>query len=109
MGRERSAFHPGPESFHSNQGRIHERRPTLSLSFFACDSAADHTWKGSQPTGHNPNNSSQISSMHKNPDQIGRVLGCAHRSFLSRALKASLGSDKRNFRPPPALCGLWDP
>ena len=31
-----SAFHRGPESFHSNEGRIHLRRPTLSLSFFAC-------------------------------------------------------------------------
>src|SRR6266851_619922 len=43
MGRERSAFHRGPESFPSNEGRIHLRRPTLSLSFFACNSAADHT------------------------------------------------------------------
>src|SRR6266853_2683900 len=33
MGRERSAFHRGPESFHSNEGRIHLRRPTLSFSF----------------------------------------------------------------------------
>jgi len=53
MGRERSAFHPGPESFHSNEGRIHERRPTLSLSFFACDSAADHTWKDTPSLGYN--------------------------------------------------------
>jgi len=49
MGRERSAFHRGPEFVHSNQGRIHERRPTMSLSFFACNSAADHTWKSSRP------------------------------------------------------------
>ena len=32
-------------TFHSNQGRIHLRRPTLSLSFFACNSAADHTFR----------------------------------------------------------------
>src|ERR1019366_1776614 len=52
MGRKRSAFHRGPESFHSNEGRIHLRRPTLSLSFFACNTAADHTWKGARPLGH---------------------------------------------------------
>jgi hypothetical protein len=33
MGRERSAFHRGPELFPSNEGRIHLRRPTLSLIF----------------------------------------------------------------------------
>ena len=54
MGRERSAFHRGPEFVHSNQGRIHERRPTMSLSFFACNSAADHTWKDAPSLGHNP-------------------------------------------------------
>src|SRR6266853_6696412 len=54
MGRERSAFHPGPESFHSNQGRIHERRPTLSLTFFACNSAADHTGKSGHPSTNSP-------------------------------------------------------
>src|ERR1019366_9442615 len=48
MGRERSAFHRGPESLPSNEGRIHLRRPTLSLSFFACNSAADHTWTDGQ-------------------------------------------------------------
>jgi hypothetical protein len=53
MGRERSAFHRGPESCHSNEGRIHLRRPTLSLSFFACNSAADHTWKDGRALGNN--------------------------------------------------------
>ncbi len=33
MGRERSAFHRGPELFPSNEGRIHLRRPTLSSHF----------------------------------------------------------------------------
>src|SRR6185369_10948710 len=33
MGRERSAFHPGPESLFSNEGRIHLRKPTPSFSF----------------------------------------------------------------------------
>ena len=43
-GRERSAFHPGPEYL------LHLRpytfaQTTLSLSFFACIQAADHTFR----------------------------------------------------------------
>src|SRR5690348_11893376 len=84
MGRERSAFHPGPETFHSNQGRIHERRPTLSLSFFACNSAADHTspygpsilnWLPLPNTFGQPsyNYQSQVPSAQPSYDQIYRV------------------------------------
>jgi hypothetical protein len=45
----------------SNEGRIHLRRPILSLSFFACDKAADHTFRLSPSLGSNsheqgPNN-----------------------------------------------------
>ncbi len=29
---------------YSNKGRIHSRRPILSSSFFACKTAADHTF-----------------------------------------------------------------
>lgn len=31
-------------SSYSNKGRIHSRRPILSSSFFACKTAADHTF-----------------------------------------------------------------
>jgi hypothetical protein len=45
MGRERSVFHRGPESFHSNEGRIHLRRPTLSFSFsLAIRRRTIHVW-----------------------------------------------------------------
>jgi hypothetical protein len=43
---EKSAAHSIlARSCRSNKGRIHLRRPTLSLSLFACDKAADHTFR----------------------------------------------------------------
>jgi hypothetical protein len=34
-----------PGALCSNEGRIHLRRPSCQLSFFACDKAADHTFR----------------------------------------------------------------
>ena len=43
---ERSAAHSIlARSPNSNKGRIHLRRPNLSLSLFACSKAADHTFR----------------------------------------------------------------
>ncbi len=39
---QRIPFRPGVR--YSNRGRIHSRRPFLSSSFFACKTAADHTF-----------------------------------------------------------------
>ena len=39
---QRIPFRPGVR--YSNKGRIHSRRPILSSSFFACKTAADHTF-----------------------------------------------------------------
>src|ERR1700751_4374407 len=38
---QRIPFRPGDR--YSNKGRIHSRRPIPSSSFFACNTAADHT------------------------------------------------------------------
>src|SRR5450755_4371208 len=38
-------------SFTPSKGRIHLRRPILSRSFFACNSAADHTFRMRRNTG----------------------------------------------------------
>src|SRR6516164_1259453 len=40
---QRIPFRPGDR--YSNKGRIHSRRPILSSSFFACKTAADHTFR----------------------------------------------------------------
>ena len=40
---QRIPFRPGVH--YSNKGRIHSRRPILSFSFFACKTAADHTFR----------------------------------------------------------------
>src|ERR1700739_2315180 len=40
---QRIPFRPGVR--YSNRGRIHSRRPILSSSFFACKTAADHTFR----------------------------------------------------------------
>src|SRR5215469_7357080 len=40
---QRIPFRPGDR--YTNKGRIHSRRPTLSSSFFACKTAADHTFR----------------------------------------------------------------
>src|ERR1035441_6692135 len=40
---QRIPFRPGDR--YSNKGRIHSRRPILSFSFFACKTAADHTFR----------------------------------------------------------------
>ncbi len=40
---QRIPFRPGVR--YSNKGRIHSRRPILSSSFFACKTAADHTFR----------------------------------------------------------------
>src|ERR1035441_3142053 len=47
---QRIPFRPGVR--YSNKGRIHSRRPILSFSFFACKTAADHTFRvGGDLTG----------------------------------------------------------
>src|SRR6266852_7801314 len=43
MGRERSAFHPG-QAFSRQQRPNTFTQTHLSLSFFACNKAADHTF-----------------------------------------------------------------
>jgi hypothetical protein len=48
---QRIPFRPGDR--YSNKGRIHSRRPFLSSSFFACKTAADHTFRF-VVTRHNP-------------------------------------------------------
>jgi len=40
---QRIPFRPGDR--YSNKGRIHSRRPILASSFFACKTAADHTFR----------------------------------------------------------------
>src|ERR1039457_5691342 len=40
---QRIPFRPGVR--YSNKGRIHSRRPILSSAFFACKTAADHTFR----------------------------------------------------------------
>src|SRR3974390_997129 len=46
---QRIPFRPGDR--YSNKGRIHSRRPTLASSFFACKTAADHTFRLADNTG----------------------------------------------------------
>jgi hypothetical protein len=40
---QRIPFRPGDR--YSNKGRIHSRRPILPPSFFACKTAAEHTFR----------------------------------------------------------------
>ena len=96
MGRERSAFHPGPESFHSTQGRIHERRPTLSLSFFACNSAADHTWKYARQSIQR--SATRHAGCHAQPNACG-----ASGSFMIFAIAGQCGLSRSGLNNAPAF------
>jgi len=53
MGRERSAFHPG-QAFSRQQRPNTFTQTHLSLSFFACNKAADHTFGMADNQGRSP-------------------------------------------------------